>query len=118
METKHDKFIRIRDQRVPKALKAIELLGNLASHNYESSPEEQEEMIGQLLHQVDLVVLEFGLVKKVIPEPEYSDEVQLTSEEHLKLINGLGYHIGRAIEEITDGKPEEAKSRLLEIMGQ
>jgi hypothetical protein len=118
METKNEKFQRIRDQRLPKALKAIELLGNLASHNYESTPEEQEAMIEQVLHQVDLVALEFGLVKKKAPpaEPEPEIEVVLTEEENLDLITGLGAHIGRAIEDLADNQPEKARERLLKIM--
>ena len=38
VETKHDKFKRLAMQRVTNALKKIELIGNLATSSYESSP--------------------------------------------------------------------------------
>ena len=47
-ESKHDKFTRLATQRVTNALKKIELIGNLASSGYESSPEEVEKIFNTL----------------------------------------------------------------------
>jgi hypothetical protein len=60
-ETKHDKFVRIRDARMEKAQKAISLLGNLAAPNYEYSEEEAQGIVDKLCNTVDEVRREFGL---------------------------------------------------------
>ena len=52
METKNDKFKRIRDVRLPKALKSISLLGNVGATDYQASDEEKGEMIRELFDAV------------------------------------------------------------------
>ena len=61
MESKNDKFKRIRDVRLPKALKSIDLLGNLGASDYEASDEERADLIMQLQDMVDEVVIKLGL---------------------------------------------------------
>lgn len=61
-ETNHEKFVRIRDTRLPNALKAIALLGNLGNaKNYDYSGEEARDMIRQLRAAVEEVASEFGI---------------------------------------------------------
>lgn len=60
-ETKNEKFIRMRDMRVPKAVHATELLANLSSHHYESSPEEAEALVLALGQAVTTVAKAFGI---------------------------------------------------------
>jgi len=61
MESKNDKFKRIKDVRLPKALKSIDLLGNLGASDYEASDEEKGDLIMQLQDMVDEVVIKLGL---------------------------------------------------------
>ena len=53
VESKHDKFKRLATQRVPNAVKKIELLGHLSSSAYESTTEEVDKIIGALQQAVD-----------------------------------------------------------------
>lgn len=60
-ESKHDKFVRMRDARVPKAVHATALLANLSSHHYESSSEEAAELVEALSQAVITVATAFGV---------------------------------------------------------
>lgn len=61
-ETKHEKFIRLRDTRLPKLLHAIGLFENLSGANYECSTEEAEKLLKDLQDSVDKVAEAFDLV--------------------------------------------------------
>jgi len=63
-ESKHDKFKRLATQRVTSALKKIELIGNLATSSYESSPEEVEKIFTSLQHAIDSTRSRFSKTKK------------------------------------------------------
>ena len=67
MESKHQKFERMRDARLPKAVKAIELLGNLASRDYERSADEVRALLDQLYDAVEGVADEFGVGEAPAP---------------------------------------------------
>lgn len=60
MESKNDKFRRIRDVRLPKAVKAIELLANLGGRDYECSFDEAEELLDTLDEAVSTVSKALG----------------------------------------------------------
>ena len=64
VESKHDKFKRLANQRVASALKKIELIGNLASSGYESTPEEVEKIFAALQQTLDNTKNRFSKVKK------------------------------------------------------
>ena len=64
VETKHDKFKRLAMQRVTSALKKIELIGNLATSSYESSPEEVEKIFTSLQQTLDSTKARFSKTKK------------------------------------------------------
>jgi hypothetical protein len=63
-ETKHDKFKRLANQRVANALKKIELIGNLSSSGYESTPEEVEKIFIALQQMLDNTKARFSKSKK------------------------------------------------------
>ena len=63
-ETKHDKFKRLAVQRATNALKKIELVGNLGTSGYESTPEEVEKIFGALQHALDVAKGRFSKGKK------------------------------------------------------
>ena len=60
-ETKHEKFTRLRDNRVPKIIHALSLLENLSGSAYEWSEAEAREMIEALDAAVDGVADAFNL---------------------------------------------------------
>ncbi len=64
VETKHDKFKRLATQRVTNALKKIELIGNLATASYESSPEEVEKIFTSLQQAIENTKNRFSKSKK------------------------------------------------------
>jgi transcription elongation GreA/GreB family factor len=122
MEDKSSKFQRLRDQRLPKSLKAIELLENLISHNYESSEAERLEIVTRLDNQIQKL-REVYEIPEPDPPPEslptvvpVPPEITLTKEEDLELIQGLGFWIDLAINHLADNQPQEAKTVLLNIM--
>lgn len=119
IETKAEKFVRILDQRLPRALKAIELIGNLGSPNYESSTEERSSVVSELFQATQNVAREFRLEQDPEPVPAPAPDVpevfELTREEDLHMLR-IGPRIGAAIECLEDQKPEEAKQILLQLM--
>jgi len=59
-ESDRDKFIRLANARVPKALRAIRLIGNLANRsNYASSPEDARRIIDALEKELKAVKAKF-----------------------------------------------------------
>jgi hypothetical protein len=76
METKNEKFLRMLDGRLPKALHAIGLLENLSRKNdYEWTPAQLQSMLDQLDDAVDGVAQAFGLMvdaAKAPPKPPAS----------------------------------------------
>jgi len=64
VESKHDKFKRLATQRVTNALKKIELIGNMASSGYESTPEEVDKIFASLQHTLDSTKSRFSKSKK------------------------------------------------------
>jgi hypothetical protein len=70
METKAEKFHRLRDARLPKAVHAITLMGNLSGPNYEWTPQEAEKLIGELRDAVEDVAKEYGVGAPTTPVPE------------------------------------------------
>lgn len=67
-ETKHEKFVRMRDARLPKTIHSIGLLANLASHHYECSEDEAKALVTELQGAVDGIAEVFG-VTLAAPQP-------------------------------------------------
>lgn len=68
METKNEKFLRMLNGRLPKAIKAIELLANLSrKSDYEWTPAQLQSMFDQLDDAVDVVAGAFGALPSTPP---------------------------------------------------
>lgn len=63
-ESKNDKFVRIALMRMPKVLKGIKLLENLAASGYESTPEQKEKIVDALKEAVNGVATRYAGVKE------------------------------------------------------
>lgn len=60
LETKHDRFKRLAQNRVNNALKQIELIGNLSNlNNYEYTQDEVRKIIKVLKNSIDSVEKKF-----------------------------------------------------------
>lgn len=62
-ESKSDKFKRLASKRVVNAVSKIELIANLASSSYESTPEEVAKILTALQGSVDKVKAAFSKQK-------------------------------------------------------
>lgn len=96
-ETKHEKFVRLRDRRVPAAQQAFKVLRNLTSGNYEYSPNEAHEPHQPLQAERDKIRVAFGGVDTE-PAPaaqvgagaaERPEAAPITKQDELALIKGL-----------------------------
>jgi hypothetical protein len=54
-----EKFQELANKRVPKALKAIELVGNLSMSGYQSTPEQVEKIADALRKQLEITLGRF-----------------------------------------------------------
>ena len=60
-ETKHDRFLRLMQRRLGRALEELRLVSQLASPNYENTPEEAEEVVRHLDSNVRHIAQVFGV---------------------------------------------------------
>lgn len=58
-ETKRDKFVRLCEHRMNKAVRAIELLGNLTAPHYAWTPEDEERMHSALMDAIERTFARF-----------------------------------------------------------
>jgi len=68
-ETRHDKFVRLVQKRVPKAMEAIRLVTQLSSANYEYTADEASEVHSVLKECIDNLANEFGLTPSPAATP-------------------------------------------------
>lgn len=61
VETKHDKFLRLMQSRLVRAMEEFRLISQLASSNYRNTPEEAHEVISHLDQGVKSVAIAFGV---------------------------------------------------------
>ena len=71
-QSKKEAFSRISTSRLEKAVKSIELLGNLASHNYESTTQERAAIIERILNEVSILSEKYGVSDLIQPNEERS----------------------------------------------
>lgn len=70
LETKREKFVRLRDARLPKITHAMDILANLGGTAYESSEAERLAVVQELRGAVDHIASEFGVAQAALePEP-------------------------------------------------
>jgi CHASE1-domain containing sensor protein len=69
-ETKRQKFVRLANKRTNAAVAKIDLLGNLASGQYESTTADVEQIETALYNAVDAAMKRFG--KMTSDKPEFA----------------------------------------------
>jgi len=107
-ETKREKFERMFDSRFPKAIKAIQLLGNLASNDYDPDPERQREMLNGIEEELDVLIEKYGIELLPDAEPEATSP-PYGGEEWDK--------VNRAYEHLIADEFDEAQELLANVLG-
>lgn len=74
---KHENFLRLRERRVGRALEELRLISQLASSNYENTPQEAEEIIINLDQALHYIAQIFGV--------EYASRI---GKAQAKTVNG------------------------------
>lgn len=65
-ETKHERFIRLAENRVNNALKTLELIGNLSNtNNYEYTKQDAQKIVNVLKKSVELIEKKFDSSNKM-----------------------------------------------------
>ena len=72
-ETKREKFVRLRDARLPKITHAMSILANLGGTAYESSEDERRAVVRELQDAVDNIATEFGVAQAVLSSAPVTD---------------------------------------------
>lgn len=61
MKDKHERFVALAEKRVPRAIREIRLVGNLANvHNYGYSQEQAQRIVSALEQEVKLLKARFA----------------------------------------------------------
>lgn len=60
-ETKHERFLRLAERRVGRALDELRLISQLSSPNYENTPTEAEAIVSALDESVRYIASVFGV---------------------------------------------------------
>ena len=114
-ETKHDRFIRLMQARLEKAWEALRLVSQLASPNYENTPEEAEEVIRVLDERVRHIAQTFDV--------EYATRIGKAASQTTggaKPIGSLGRQVSildeiaivKALELLRKGETEQVEQIL------
>lgn len=111
-ETKHDKFIRLMSSRLGRTLEEFRMLSQLASTNYENTPEEAHEVILHLDRGVKSVASAFGVLYKT--HIGQSTSKQLSRQ--MGQVNEID--VAKAIAHIQAGRTEAALKQLINALNQ
>lgn len=136
-ETKHEKFLRLSDARLERAVHHILLLENLAGPGYEHVDDEGQKLIDTMQDAVDKVATAFGIEAYVLPvsaaaavaapaeaaavapvtpaAPAAPAEPFPNTAEDMILLR-VGSEIDKAIGEIEAGRSLEARAILMRLM--
>lgn len=136
-ETKHEKFLRLSDARLERAVHHILLLENLAGPGYEHVDDEGQKLVDVMQEAVDKVATAFGVEAYVPPvaaaaeteapapavapaapvakAPAVPAEPFPNTAEDLILLR-VGRDIDKAITEIEAGRSIEARAILMRLM--
>ena len=136
-ETKHEKFLRLSDARLERAVNHILLLENLAGPGYEHVDDEGQKLIDTMQDAVDKVATAFGIEAYVLPvsaaaavaapaeaaavapvtpaAPAAPAEPFPNTAEDMILLR-VGSEIDKAIGEIEAGRSLEARAILMRLM--
>lgn len=116
-DTKREKFRRILAIRLPKAIKAVELLTNLSrKSDYEWSTTELQDMVNQLDDAVDGVLASFGVPSAAEPQDVHPtvDDTDVDDGDNLELDEQ--HEVRWAYDCIRRGDVEVAEARLRRLI--
>ena len=108
-------FKRMRDARLPKAIKAIELLSNLSNRgNYHYEEEEAEQMIRELELAIDSLAKAFKIDQRAqkLTAAEPISAPDQTSESLEPINKHARSWVAWALERIQSGDPTAAQEML------
>ena len=111
-ETKHDKFIRLMTNRLGRTLEEFRMLSQLASTNYENTPEEAHEVIIHL----DRAVRQVAAVFDVDYKTYIGSKATRAMPKHLGRVDEID--VARAIAFIKAGDTEAALNQLVAALNQ
>lgn len=102
--------------RLPKAIKAIELLGNLASRDYEQDPGKVWHLIDDLQRELKVLRRKFGYE---VDRPAASAPIAITAKDPASPAYGGSEwsDVNEAFEALIAGSPAVAKDLLKRALG-
>jgi len=105
-ETKEERFMRLAEKRIPKAMDAIRLVGQLSSANYEYTPEMAQEISDALQGALQAVYDGFG-----------TNRVKQSAADERFIPGGEGFaFVNTAMEALDAQDYETAMNCMKEIM--
>lgn len=111
-ETKHDKFIRLMTNRLGRTLEEFRMLSQLASTNYENTPEEAHEVILHLDRGVKSVASAFGVLYKT----HIGSSTSRNLSRQMGQVNEID--VAKAIAHIQAGRTDAALKQLVDALNQ
>lgn len=119
-ETKHEKFARMRDARLPKTIHSIGLLANLASHHYECSEEEAKALVAALQEAVDGIAGAFGVTAALAGHEAEDDshaaaDAGLTEEAAAEPVKTTGRDVPAHLKPFPEDLTPEENAHLFRI---
>lgn len=113
-ETKHQRFTRLMTRRMNRALEELRLVSQLASDNYENTPQEAEVVIRFLDESVNKIATAFD-VPYVTAIGDYALRIRESGFGKAKpVIDEI--EIAKVIDLLNQNKPQEAKFLLKEAL--
>lgn len=111
-ETKHEKFIRLMTVRLGRTLEEFRMLTQLASRNYEHTPEEAHEVILHLDRGVKSVASSFGVLYKT----HIGSGPSRNLSKQMGAVNEID--VAKAIAHIQAGRTDAALKQLVDALNQ
>lgn len=118
-ETKHQRFLRLMQRRLERALEELRLVGQLSSDNYQNTPEEAQEVIGHLDKSVRAIADAFAVPYSTaigaaaVKRAEATGHL-ITSAYSTGPVNEI--EIVKAMEMIQQGRADEAHALLRDLL--
>lgn len=109
-ETRHDRFLRLMQRRLGRALEEMRLVSQLSGKNYENTPEEADEVIQHLDRAVHTIAAAF--------EVPYKTAIGAASRASLRSGPIDETEVARAIDAINAGEGTRAITILTTALNQ
>ena len=118
METKNEKFLRLSEQRATKAVGFINSLKKLMAPAYESTLENRATVIDALDTALSDLRQSYGVTNGSadITKTDIATNQPTRAEDEALFLIRNGNTIDGAINALTDGKPDEAREILMNLM--